>query len=245
MLSCTPPAEPRSLDNNQGTDPTDITTKWDLFLDLVTAALMCDSTRVVTIGVHKALGPGPDPGDSTLVGHYHSEDASGGTWHGLAHDWGNENSRRMLEGINTWIAREVFAKLLQKLDVVEASGSTLLDNSLVYWGNELGFNHIGYSVPCLLAGSAGGWLAPGRYLDYIDWDGRAFFSQEDGNVIRGIPHNQFLVSVLQAMGLSPADYERGGQPGYGSTVIDRDPTLWATDYDMSKVGDVLPGLRAG
>jgi hypothetical protein len=245
MLACTRPAEPSSLDNNQETDPSDIATKWDLYLDLVAAALMCDSTRIVTLGVHKALGPGPDPSDSTLVGHFHSEDASGGTWHGLAHDFGNENSRRMLEGINAWVAREVFAKLLEKLDVSEAGGSTLLDNSLVYWGNELGFNHIGYSVPCLLAGSAGGAIEPGRYLDYIDWEGRSFFSQEDGNVIRGIPHNQFLVSVLQAMGLSPEDYERDSAPGYGSTAIDRDPTLWATDYDLSKVGEPLPGLAPG
>ena len=117
----------------------------------------------------------------------------------------------MLKGINSWIASEVFAKLLAKLDVPEDGGSTYLDNSLVYWGNELGFNHIAYSVPCLLAGSAGGFIKPGRYLDYIDWDGRAYFSQEDGNVIKGIPHNQFLVTALQAMGLSPADYERGRQ----------------------------------
>ena len=168
---------------------------------------MCDRTRVITIGVHKALGPGPDSANSTLVGHYHSEDASGGTWHGLAHDWSNANSRRMLKGINAWIASEVFAKLLTKLDVPEMGGTTYLDNSLVYWGNELGFNHIAYSVPCLLAGSAGGFIKPGRYLDYIDWDGRAYFSQEDGNVIKGIPHNQFLVTALQAMGLAPADYE--------------------------------------
>ena len=60
----------------------------------------------------------------------------------------------MLKGINAWIASEVFAKLLAKLDVPEMGGTTYLDNSLVYWGNELGFNHIAYSVPCLLAGSA-------------------------------------------------------------------------------------------
>jgi hypothetical protein len=244
MLACTRPAEPMSLENNQGTDPSDIANKWDLYLDLVAAALMCDRTRIVTIGVHKALGPGPDPNDSALFGHYHSEDASGGTWHGLAHDWGNENSRRMLKGINAWVASEVFAKLLEKLDVTEAGDSTLLDNSLVYWGNELGFNHIGYSVPCLLAGSAGGALQTGRYYDYIDWEGRAYFSQEDGNVIKGIPHNQFLVTVMQAMGLAPEDYERDGQPGYGSTAIDRDPELFATDYDLSKVGEPLPGMRA-
>jgi hypothetical protein len=243
-LSCAPPLEPESLENNSGTNPTDITTKWDLFLDIVAAAVACDRTRIITIGVHKALGPGPDSGDSTLSGHYHSEDASGGTWHGLAHDWDNANSRRMLEGINRWIAGELFAKLLEKLDVPEAGDSTMLDNSLVYWGNELGFNHIAYSVPCLLAGSAGGFIQPGRYLDYIDWDGQSYFSQEDGNVIRGIPHNRFLATALQAMGLSPEDYERNGQPGYGSTSVNgRDPDLWPTDWDLSQVGEVLPGIR--
>src|SRR5690606_9048318 len=103
-LSCAPPLEPESLQNNSGTDPSDIRAKWDLFLDVVAAAVACDRTRIVTIGVHKALGPGPDPSDSRLSGHYHSEDASGGTWHGLAHDWSNENARRMLEGINRWVA---------------------------------------------------------------------------------------------------------------------------------------------
>ena len=87
MMSCTPPVAPASMANNTDLNTTDITTKWSLFLDVVTAALMCDRTRVITIGVHKALGPGPDSASTTLVGHYHSEDASGGTWHGLAHDF--------------------------------------------------------------------------------------------------------------------------------------------------------------
>jgi hypothetical protein len=243
-MSCTKPADPGSLDNNSGTDPADILRKWELFLDLLVAGIACDRTRLVTIGVHKALGPGPDPNDTKLAGHYHSEDASGGTWHGLAHDFGNENARRMLAGINSWIAQELFAKLVEKLNVAESGGQTLLDNSLVYWGNELGFNHIAYSVPCLLAGSAGGYIKTGRYLDYIDWDGHAYFSQEDGNVIKGIPHNRFLVTALQAMGLSPADYERGGQPGYGSTSTSgRDGSLWPVDYDMSSMGQPLPGIQ--
>ena len=48
--------------NNTGLNATDITSKWNLFLDVVAAAVMCDRTRVITIGVHKALGPGPDSG---------------------------------------------------------------------------------------------------------------------------------------------------------------------------------------
>jgi hypothetical protein len=244
MMSCTPPMAPASMANNTTLNVTDITSKWNVFLDIVAAAVMCDRTRIITIGVHKALGPGPDSASSTLVGHYHSEDASGGTWHGLAHDWSNSNSRRMLKGINAWIASEVFAKLIKKLDVPEMGGTTYLDNSLVYWGNELGFNHIAYSVPCLLAGSGGGFIKPGRYLDYIDWDGRAYFAQENGNVIKGIPHNQFLVTALQAMGLAPADYETGGKAGYGSTSVNgRSTDTWAVDYDLSTVGQILPGIR--
>jgi hypothetical protein len=66
-----------------------------------------------------------------------------------------------------------------------------------------------------------------------------------GNVILGIPHNRLLVTILQAMGLSPADYELGGQPGYGSTsTAGKDPNLWPTQYDLSQVGQVLPGIRA-
>jgi hypothetical protein len=243
QLACTPPAMPGSLANNQGTDPTDIATRWRLFLDVVAAAVMCGQTRLATIAVHKALGPGPNAGDSTLFGHYHSEDASGGTWHGLAHDWGNTNARRMLKGINQWIASEIVAGLCRRLDVPAGNGRTFLDDSLIYWGNELGFNHIAYSVPCLLAGSAGGAIRAGRYLDYIDWNGRAYFSQEDGNVIKGIPHNRFLVSVLQAFGLSPADYERDGARGYGSTSTSgKDGNLWPVDYDANAFGSPLPGL---
>jgi hypothetical protein len=40
----------------------------------------------------------------------------------------------------------------------------------------------------------------------------------------GIMYNQFLVTVLQAMGLSPADYERPGILGYsGALLINNDP----------------------
>jgi hypothetical protein len=46
------------------------------------------------------------------------------------------------------------------------------------------------------------------------------------------------------MGLAPADYERGGQPGYGSTSTNgRDPKAWPTDYDLSTIGQILPGIQ--
>jgi hypothetical protein len=46
------------------------------------------------------------------------------------------------------------------------------------------------------------------------------------------------------MGLSPADYERGGQPGYGATSTSgRDGNLWPVDYDLASIGQILPGIQ--
>jgi hypothetical protein len=46
------------------------------------------------------------------------------------------------------------------------------------------------------------------------------------------------------MGLTPADYERNGQPGYGSTSTNgRDPNLWPTNYDLASIGQILPGIQ--
>jgi len=52
------------------------------------------------------------------------------------------------------------------------------------------------------------------------------------------------VTALQAMGLAPADYERDGKPGYGSTSVgSRTNDTWPVDYDLSTVGQVLPGIK--
>ena len=89
------------------------------------AAIMCDQTRIITIGVHKALGPGPDSDQHhagrplPLRGRERRHLAR------LAHDFANANSRRMLKGINEWIASEIFAKLLAKLDVPESGRQDL------------------------------------------------------------------------------------------------------------------------
>ena len=135
-------------------------------------------------------------------------------------------------------------RVLEGLDVEESIGRTFLDNSVVFWGNELGMNHLNWSVPALLVGGAGGRLQPGRYIDYVDWNQPVKFHQEDGPVIEGVPHNRLLITLLQAFGLTPADYERGG-PGYGSyATTGKTWELHAIDYDASQYGNPLPGLLA-
>jgi len=65
-------------------------------------------------------------------------------------------------------------------------------------------------------------------------------------LIPGIPHNRLLVTILQAMGLSPADYERDGRPGYGHTDQFFGPYNWPADaYVEADYGKPLPGIWVG
>lgn len=121
---------------------------------------------------------------------------------------------------NQWWAQHVIFDLVKKLDsVTEANGKTILDNSLVYWGNEIsyGLPHANFNQPVVLFGSAGGAMQTGRYLDYSRMNLPKGMPTMAGEMeIRpGRMFNQFLVSVFQTMGLTPADYERPGRKGYG------------------------------
>jgi len=98
--------------------------------------------------------------------------------------------------INRWHA-EQFAYMMDKLRATtEADGSSMLDNTLMLWGNELGAGntHSYKDIPWVLAGGAGGALKMGRYMQYPDQ-----------------PHNNLLVSVCNAMGFD--DVRTFGIPG--------------------------------
>jgi hypothetical protein len=242
---CKPPTAPPSV-QSQGVDVATLRQSYGLMIDLLVAAVQCDLTRVVTLDVYKALGKsgGADQGFehscASCEGNPNPTD-----WHRAAHDWDQMDQRSKVISINEWIAREVFTPILEKLDVTESGDSTYLDNSVVFWGNELGMNHLNYSIPTVLAGSAGGYLKTGRYIDYIDWDRNVKFSQHNGMVIEGVPYNRLMATLLQAFGLEPSDYESDSGNGYGDTVTTGKPSdAFAVDYDMSAIGSVLPDIRA-
>lgn len=78
-------------------------------------------------------------------------------------------------------------KFLGKLDAVPEAGGTMLDNSLVVWGSELGKgnSHSFEKIPFVIAGGAAGKLETGRYLQFS-----------------GVEHNRLLVSIAQLMGVT-------------------------------------------
>lgn len=245
-VSCQVPTAPRSIANgypwDQVSSITDFQDTVRLLAEVAVAAIRCDVTRVVTFDVQKAL---TDASGTNQVS-FHNSAGVAGDWHAFAHDLeGSATAKSNFEAITRWTAREVFGRIVQLLDVPEANGQTFLDNSLVVWGNELGFNHYNTDVMTLMAGGAGGTIRTGNYLDYIDWDqSYANPIASWGTLIPGVPHNRLLVTILRAMGLSPADYESGGRKGYGLQQYLETPYNWPRSYDLTLLGEPLPGLWA-
>jgi hypothetical protein len=217
----------------------------ELLVDISVAAIRCDLTRIVTfqpqMGVTDAAG--------TPTTSYHSSDDSPGDWHDFAHDAMDDPAdHEHIKALNRWVVEKIFARYVAGLDVEESFGRTYLDNSLVYLCGELSMDHYVLAMPTLMAGSAGGKLETGRYIDYTQLDGSyANAGLGDwGVLIPGIPHNRLMVTILQAMGLSPSDYERDGIQGYGHhDFFDGPYNLEQSVYDFSQIDQPLPGMWLG
>jgi hypothetical protein len=144
--------------------------------DLLVAAMACDQTRIASLQFSHSVSDIPMPWLNISTGH-----------HTLSHTPDTDTvSQASLVTINTWYATQ-FAYLLKGLDsVMEVDGTTLLDNSMVIWINELskGNVHSHQPLPIVIAGKLGGALNTGRVLS---------FSPQQ-------PHNNFLVTVANLMG---------------------------------------------
>jgi hypothetical protein len=170
--SCMPPAVPTlSL-----TDINNYPAIAKVQTDLLVAALACDQTRIASLQFSHSVSDIPMPWLNIGTGH-----------HTLSHTSDTDTvSQASLVSINTWYATQ-FAYLLQGLDAVtESDGTTLLDNCMVIWINELskGNIHSHQPLPVIIAGKLGGALNSGRVLS---------FSPQQ-------PHNNLLVTVANLMG---------------------------------------------
>jgi hypothetical protein len=190
--ACVAPAEPAALGVEDATDMPDITR---LQLDMLALAFACDLTRVASVQFSTAINAIGFPWlDSTAEGHNLSHRGPSDT---AAKDQLTQRAR--------WYAEQI-AYLARQLAAVTEGDRTILDNTVMVWGNELslGNSHSHTEIPFMLLGSAGGRLRTGRYLQ--------FGSQ---------PHNRLLVSLLQVMGVEATAFGHrdfgGGGPLAGLT----------------------------
>jgi hypothetical protein len=172
--ACAKPADPGTVDYKSNANFPVVA---KLQMDLMVMALACDLTRVGTLQFEQSVGDirftWVDP--AITRGH-----------HDLSHDGDSlTDSIEQLTKINIWYTQQL-AYLLDSLQrLKEADGSSILDNTLLIWVNELarGNVHSHDKMPYLLAGGAGGALRTGRFLSY-----------------KGTPHNNLLVSCMNLMG---------------------------------------------
>jgi hypothetical protein len=147
-----------------------------LQIDLMVMALTCDMTRVASLLWTSATSNQTYPFLGFIDKH-----------HELSHEGdSNTTAQNKLTDINTFYAGEL-AYLMQKLEAVPEGQGTMLDNTLIVWGNELGKgnSHSHHPIPIVLAGGAQGYFRMGR-------------SMTVGDII----HNRLLVSLCHYMGLT-------------------------------------------
>lgn len=216
---------------NYSIDPDAHRQFWQLQNEVIAAAFSCDTCRVVTM----------------LVGDIFSD--TGGDWHqDVAHQANqSESQHALLWQAHQRFFRDVFVDLATRLDAIQDGEGTVLDNALIQWTHESGpSTHDPIEMPVVTAGSAAGFFTTGHYCDYRDLTRPAHVAADPYRVSShiGLVYNQWLGNVLQSMGLSPSEYETGGNGGYGQVVMGTE-TWYAgydryTNADLSAMGDLLP-----
>ncbi len=148
--SCQPGARPGGA--------TDLRAKTTQMLDLIAFAFQCDLTRVATFMLQNA-------GSNYVYDFLGLSDGH----HELSHHAGNVAKLAGLEKIGAWEI-EQYAYLLRKLKAIPEAGSTVLDNSLVFFSSEIedGDSHSHFNMPILVGGRAGGNFTPGRHVRYAN-----------------------------------------------------------------------------
>jgi hypothetical protein len=153
----------------------------EMMMDLIALAFACDANRVATL----QIGTGNDQT------RFYVDGVLQNTYHRISHridSDGSEgaeipNADLLHHGIDKIFAG-MFLHLLDRMSMYGGpSGGTLLDDAMCLWTNDLsnGPPHSYSNVPQVIAGSAGGFLRTGQYIDA-------------GNVT----HNKFLNTLINA-----------------------------------------------
>ncbi|HVZ30999.1 MAG TPA: DUF1552 domain-containing protein [Polyangiaceae bacterium] len=207
---------------------------YKLFNDVIVAAFICGTSRIATIYSDQLW--------STYAGDWHQE---------VAHQANQPDGVKQALVVAAYQSffENCFLDLASKLDVEEANGKTYLDSTLVQWTQESGQStHDPLSIPIITAGSANGFFKTGYLLDYRNKNAPSLGHTDEipwQDLQVGILYNQWLATVLQAMGVPPSEYEMNGKPGYGSIFTETyyGKGLWPQRLfdDASKV---MPLMKA-
>jgi hypothetical protein len=197
-----------------------------LAIKIIAAGLRCDLTRVATVNFS------PDRPD----------DWNAGGFHGVCHDTSREYmggtpldgpNQKALLAAQRWQASLV-ADMMTELDgFTDPNGLTALDNSLLFWSNAMGDvgrqfrdGHGGNLLRAFFAGSAGGTVNAGRFLQYFGDQTGTYPGYEKTS---GPMWNHLLISIMRAFGLPNAEFQTDASGGFASYTTGND-TLWGNTF---------------
>lgn len=156
-------------------------------LDVIVLALRCDATRIITYSMDYGFGNK----DFTFLGNGNCKH------HNLSHSGSEQNILTMHQGIVRWYMDQI-AYFLGAMDaVVGDSGTTLLDDSVVFIGSDVGdgWAHAHNDLTAMIAGGGGGALDPGRLID-----------------ASGASYDSVLLALAHAMGAEVASFSGATTP---------------------------------
>ena len=182
LNACEVPGRP-DIAPRRWDDYTDLPDLIEAQCDLLALAFACDQTRVATVQITEAASNARYP---FLTG---TEE-----WHhALSHDNSPESVDKLAQ-IGAWHAERLSGFLDRLAAIPDVDGRTVLDNTIVFWANEMadGVYHTHQNMPFVLAG--GGGLRTGRYLQLDD-----------------ASHNDLLLALVNLMGV---DVDYVGAPEY-------------------------------
>jgi hypothetical protein len=218
---------------------------------IIAVAVNCGATRVVSYSI--------DENNQALT--FTPRAAQGEDWHNnVAHTAARTAAGQdLIRQFNQVFFSRVYLDLASRLDALgDGMGGTVLDHSLLVWGQESGqVTHWAFSMPVVMAGSAGGALKTGSYCDYRHlnsrWGGDSGTGNESNLIWTGLIYNQWLTTVMQAMGVPQGEWAEQTHPGFGARVS-FPPEFFAyspgtpktsdvyTDAMWGKTGEILPFL---
>lgn len=202
------------------------------FRDLMTAALACGMTKLAML-------------NHMLLGNDFLRDGTGNDkFHDCAHNPDGQKYGFPAVNMNRYLY-DHNARFLKQLDsVMDTNGNTLLDNTIVYMGNDDSTGaHQLYDMPVLLAGGKG-VLRTDMMIDYRSK------TKGPAGIMLGRPYNNLLVTLFKSLGLGPEVYKvTANQKGFGyvTTFVIPQEYAYLKDYyapfmtDAAK-DEVLPNI---
>ncbi len=194
-------------------------------IDLLVMTLACDLTRVASLQLSQGLSPMVADflgitTDHHSLSHQAPHRARLGPDAPAASDEDHPTPAQIaicepaideLTKINQFYATQI-AYLCARLGAIPVgNGKTLLDQTVICWGNELdnGSDHDHYEIPYVLLGGAGGALETGQLVEYPVFDG--YDLPESAKLGAKRATNDLYVTLAKLMGV---DLPTFGNPAY-------------------------------